>query len=86
MQLGTLTVSTIFGVRLKGDDVIVPFMTGNVISLNAMRIRYKKTERIDLVEYLDKRVLKGGKKLWTSIQQNPVLFTQMIEEYEAMRK
>ena len=86
MQLGSLTVSTIFGVRLKGDDVIVPFMTGNVISLNAMRIRYKKTEHLGLVDYLDKRVLKGGKKLWTSIQQNPILFLQMIEEYEAMHK
>ena len=81
MQLGSLTVSTIFGLRLKGDDVIIPFMTGNVISLNAMRIRYKKTPHAKLVEYLDRRVLKGGKKLWTSIQQSPELFLQMIEEY-----
>lgn len=81
MQLGSLTVSTIFGIRLKGDDIIIPFMTGNVISLNAMRICYKKTAHADMVEYLDKRVLRGGKKLWTSIQQEPVLFLEMIDEY-----
>ena len=82
MQLGTLTVSTIFGVRLAGEDLIVPFMTGNVISLNAMRIRYKKTAQSGLVEYLDKRVLKGGQRLWTQIQQDPMLFLELIAEYK----
>ena len=67
MQLGSLTVSTIFGVKLAGEEIIIPFMTGNVISLNAMRIRYKKTARKDLVEYLDKRV--------------PMLFLELINEY-----
>ena len=81
MQLGSLTVSTIFGIRLKGDHIIIPFMTGNVISLNAMRIIYKKTAHADMVERLDKQVLGGGKKLWTAIQQEPVLFLNMIEEY-----
>ena len=82
MQLGSLTVSTIFGIRLKGDDIIIPFMTGNVISLNAMRICYKKTPRAGMVEYLDKQVLRGGKRLWTSIQQEPSLFLKMIDEYQ----
>ena len=82
MQLGSLTVSTIFGIRLKGDDIIIPFMTGNVISLNAMRICYKKTPRAGMVEYLDKQVLRGGKRLWTSIQQEPSLFLEMIDEYQ----
>lgn len=81
MQLGSLTVSTIFGVKLAGEDIIVPFMTGNVISLNAMRIRYKKTQHKQLVEYLDKRVLKGGQKFWDSIQRDPMLFLELIREY-----
>ena len=81
MQLGSLTVSTIFGVKLAGEEIIIPFMTGNVISLNAMRIRYKKTARKDLVEYLDKRVLKGGQKLWDKIQRDPMLFLELINEY-----
>lgn len=81
MQLGSLTVSTIFGVKLPGEDIIVPFMTGNVISLNAMRIRYKKTQHKQLVEYLDKRVLKGGQKFWDSIQRDPMLFLELIREY-----
>lgn len=81
MQLGSLTVSTIFGVKLAGEDIVVPFMTGNVISLNAMRIRYKKTQHKQLVEYLDKRVLKGGQKFWDSIQRDPMLFLELIREY-----
>lgn len=81
MQLGKMNISTIFGVCLKGDSVIVPFMTGNVISLNAMRIRYKKTRR-DFVEYVDKRVLKGGKRLWDAIAYNPMLFLEICREYE----
>ena len=81
MQLGSLTVSTIYGVRLKGEDIIVPFMTGNVISLNAMRIRYKKTSHKDLVEYLDKRVLRGGQKSWERIQRNPLSFLDMIADF-----
>ena len=81
MQLGSLTVSTIFGVKLAGEEIIIPFMTGNVISLNAMRIRYKKTARKELVEYLDKRVLKGGQKLWDKIQRDPMLFLELINEY-----
>ena len=81
MQLGSLTVSTIFGVKLAGEDVVIPFMTGNVISLNAMRIRYKKTEYKGLVEYLDKRVLKGGQKMWDKIQRDPLMFLDLIAEY-----
>lgn len=59
MQLGKMNISTIYGISLAGDSVVVPFMTGNVISLNAMRIRYKKTNP-ELVDYVDKRVLKGA--------------------------
>ena len=58
-------------------------MTGNVISLNAMRICYKKTPRAGMVEYLDKQVLRGGKRLWTSIQQEPSLFLEMIDEFQS---
>lgn len=81
MQLGKMNISTIYGVCLKGDSVIVPFMTGNVISLNAMRIRYKKTRR-DFVEYVDKRVLKGGRRLWDSIAYNPMLFLEICRDYK----
>lgn len=80
MQLGKMNISTIYGVCLEGDSVVVPFMTGNVISLNAMRIRYKNTRR-DFVEYVDKRVLKGGKKLWETIAYNPMLFLEICREY-----
>lgn len=80
MQLGKMNISTIYGVCLKGDSVVVPFMTGNVISLNAMRIRYKKTRR-GLVDYVDKRVLKGGKRLWDTIAYNPMLFLDICREY-----
>lgn len=80
MQLGTLSMSTIYGVRLRESQVIVPFLTGNVISLNAMRIFYKHQDA-GLVEYLDKRVLKGGKRLWQTIADNPELFLGMCQEY-----
>lgn len=80
MQLGKMNISTIYGVKLNGDSVIVPFMTGNVISLNAMRIRCKRS-RPGLVDYVDKRVLKGGKKLWTAIAESPMLFLKICEDY-----
>ena len=80
MQLGKMNISTIYGICLKGDSVIVPFMTGNVISLNAMRIRYKNTNR-KLVDYADKRILKGGKRLWEKIAYEPMLFLDICEEY-----
>ena len=80
MQLGKMNISTIFGVCLKGDNTVVPFMTGNVISLNAMRIRYKKTHP-GLVDFVDKRVLKGGKKLWTAIADDPMLFLKICDDY-----
>lgn len=80
MQLGKLNVSTIYGIKLEGDSVIVPFMTGSVISLNAMRIRYKKT-RPGLVDKVDRRVLKGGKKLWTAIAAEPMLFLKICEDF-----
>lgn len=83
MQLGKMNISTIYGVCLKGDSVVVPFMTGNVISLNAMRIRYKKTRR-EFVEYVDKKVLKGGKRLWDAISYSPMLFLDICMEYETM--
>ncbi|MBQ8628969.1 MAG: hypothetical protein IJ421_05780 [Prevotella sp.] len=84
MQLGTLGISTIFGVKLKGDDVIIPFITGNVISLNAMRILYKKKDP-GLVEYVDKKILKGRKDYWEHIVANPGLFLNLCEEYFAMK-
>ena len=34
-----------------------------------------------IVEYLDKRVLKGGQKLWDKIQRDPMLFLELINEY-----
>lgn len=80
MQLGKMNISTIYGVCLKGDTVVVPFMTGSVISLNAMRISYKKTHP-GLVKYVDKRVLKGGKKLWTAISNDPMLFLRICGDY-----
>lgn len=80
MQLGRMNISTIYGVCLAGDSVVVPFMTGNVVSLNAMRIRYKKTRRA-LVDYVDKRVLKGGSKLWGALATNPMLFLELCGEY-----
>lgn len=80
MQLGKLNISTIYGIRLKGDSTVVPFMTGSVISLNAMRIRYKNTHP-GLVEFVDKRVLKGGKKLWTAISNEPMLFLRICDSY-----
>lgn len=80
MQLGKVNVSTIYGICLDGDDVVVPFMTGNVISLNAMRIRYKKSNP-KLVDYVDKRVLRGGKRLWDRIATEPMLFMKICEDY-----
>lgn len=60
-------------------------MTGNVISLNAMRIRYKKTNP-ELVDYVDKRVLKGGKRLWDTIATEPMLFMKICEDYFEHKK
>lgn len=80
MQLGTAGISTIYGVCLEGDSVVVPFMTGNVVSLNAMRIRYKKTHP-GLVDYVDRRVLKGGRRLWEKIAYSPMLFLDICREY-----
>ena len=62
------------------DSVVVPFMTGRVISLNAMRIRYKKSAP-GLVDYVDRRVLKGGRKLWDTIAANPMMFLEICKEY-----
>lgn len=84
MQLGKLNVSTIFGVRLAGDDTVVPFMSGSVISLNALRIRYKKTNP-ELVDYVDQRILKGGKRLWDNIAANPMLFLEICDEYMSLK-
>lgn len=80
MQLGKMNISTIYGIRLAGEDVVIPFMSGNVISLNAMRIRLKKSHP-GLVEYVDRRVLKGGKKLWTAIAAEPMLFLKICDDY-----
>lgn len=81
MQLGTVTMSTIYGVCFEGETIIVPFLTGNVISMNALRIVYKKTERKALVEYLDKRILKGGSNLWNKVPREPMMFMDFVEEY-----
>lgn len=80
MQLGSMQVSTIYGVRLRGDSVIIPFMTGNVVSLNAMRIVYKKKDK-KLVDYVDRRILKGGKQMWRRMAQRPSLLLDIINEY-----
>ena len=84
MQLGKMNISTIYGVCLRGDSVIVPFMTGNVVSLNAMRIRYKKTNP-GLVDYVDRRILKGGRRLWEDMAYRPMLFLEICEEYFSRR-
>ena len=84
MQLGKMNISTIYGISLAGDSVVVPFMTGNVISLNAMRIRYKKTNP-EIVDYVDKRVLKGGKRLWDTIASDPMLFLDICREFKQGR-
>jgi len=81
MQLGQLSVSTIYGIKLADENIIIPFMTGDVISMNALRVWYKKTNKKELVEHLDKRVLKGGKKLWRGIQENPMMVLELIKEY-----
>ena len=80
MQLGSMQVSTIYGVRLRGDSVIIPFMTGNVVSLNAMRIVYKKKDK-RLVDYVDRRILKGGGQLWKLLAQRPSMFLDIVAEY-----
>ncbi len=80
MQLGQIGISTIYGVCLSGDDVIIPFMTGNVISLNAMRILYKKKDPA-FVDYVDKKILKGGRKMWDAIAADPSLFLDICEGY-----
>lgn len=80
MQLGKMNISTIYGIRLADDDTVVPFMSGSVISLNAMRIRYKETHP-GLVDFVDRRVLKGGKKLWTAISEEPMLFLKICDDY-----
>lgn len=85
MQLGTANISTIYGVCLKGDSVIVPFMTGSVVSLNAMRIRYKRSHP-GLVDYVDRRVLKGGRRLWETIAYSPMLFLEICEEWFQMQE
>lgn len=85
MQLGKMNISTIYGISLAGDSVVVPFMTGNVISLNAMRIRYKKTNP-ELVDYVDKRVLKGGKRLWETIAAEPMLFLEICKDFFNKKK
>lgn len=80
LQLGKMNITTIYGICLRGDSVIVPFMTGNVISLNAMRIRYKKTYP-GFADYVDKYVLKGGKHLWETLAYSPMLFLEICKEY-----
>ena len=80
MQLGQIGISTIYGVCLSGDDVIIPFMTGNVISLNAMRILYKKKDPA-FVDYVDKKILKGGRKMWDAIAADPSLFLDICAGY-----
>ena len=80
MQLGSMQISTIYGIRLHGDDVIIPFMTGNIVSLNAMRIVYKKKDK-KLVDYVDKRILKGGNKLWALMAQYPSMILDIIADY-----
>lgn len=85
MQLGKMNISTIYGICLKGEDVVVPFMTGNVISLNAMRIRYKKNNP-GFVDFVDKRVLKGGKRYWDAIAADPMIFLEICDEFFSMQK
>ena len=80
MQLGQIGISTIYGVRLSGDDVIIPFMTGNAISLNAMRILYKKKDPA-FVDYVDKKILKGGRRMWDAIAADPSLFLDICAGY-----
>lgn len=80
MQLGQIGISTIYGVRLEGDEKVIPFMTGNVISLNAMRILYKKKDP-DFVDYVDAKILRGGRKLWDAIAANPSLFLDICGSY-----
>ncbi|MBP5278095.1 MAG: hypothetical protein J6Z18_06390 [Prevotella sp.] len=85
MQLGTATLTTIYGVRLGDDDIVVPFMTGSVVTLNVLRTLYKKKDK-QLVDYLDQRILSGGKRLWDSMAQHPGMFLQFIDDYYSNNK
>ena len=46
-----------------------------------MWFEYKRSRR-DFVEYVDKRVLKGGLRLWDSIAYNPMLFLEICRDYK----
>lgn len=85
MQLGTATLTTIYGVRLADDEVIIPFMTGSVVTLNVFRNVYKKKDK-KLVDYLDQRILSGGKRLWDTMSQHPGMLLQFIDEYYSNNK
>ena len=85
MQLGTATLTTIYGVRLKGDEVIIPFMTGSVVTLNVLRAFYKKRDK-KMVDYLDQKILSGGKRLWENMAQHPGILLQFIDEYYSNNK
>ena len=85
MQLGTATLTTIYGVRLADDEVIIPFMTGSVVTLNVFRNVYKKKDK-KLVDYLDQRILSGGKRLWDTMSQHPGMLLQFIDDYYSNNK
>ncbi len=85
MQLGTATLTTIYGVRLDDDEVVIPFMTGSVVTLNVLRTIYKKKDR-KLVDYLDQRILSGGKRLWDKMAQHPGMLLQFIDDYYSKYK
>ena len=51
---------------------------------DAMRIRYKKTNP-GLVDYVDRRILKGGRRLWEDMAYRPMLFLEICEEYFSRR-
>ena len=85
MQLGTATLTTIYGVRLADDEVIIPFMTGSVVTLNVFRNVYKKKDK-QLVDYLDQRILSGGKRLWDTMAQHPGMLLQTIDDYYSNNK
>lgn len=85
MQLGTATLTTIYGVRLADDEIIIPFMTGSVVTLNVFRNVYKKKDK-KLVDYLDQRILSGGKRLWDTMSQHPGMLLQIIDDYYSNNK
>ena len=85
MQLGTATLTTIYGVRLADDEIIIPFMTGSVVTLNVFRNVYKKKDK-KLVDYLDQRILSGGKRLWDTMSQHPGMLLQFIDDYYSNNK